>query len=77
MIVGVAAGISSAGTVTRLQKHPSLGHGFVHMTGVCPAARRAMIAIGIVIVVATAIWMITLIVMALDFSSAYLRQKII
>jgi len=26
---------------------------------------------------ATAIWLITLIVMALDFSSAYLRQKII
>ncbi|MGZ4809183.1 MAG: alpha/beta hydrolase [Thermoanaerobaculia bacterium] len=40
-----AQALSSAGTVTRLQKNPSLGHGFVHMTGVCPAARRAMIAI--------------------------------
>jgi acetyl esterase len=40
-----AQALASAGTVTRLQKHPSLGHGFIHMTGVCPAARRAMVGI--------------------------------
>jgi acetyl esterase len=40
-----AQALASAGTVTRLQKYPSLGHGFIHMTGVCPAARRAMVGI--------------------------------
>jgi acetyl esterase len=40
-----AQALASAGTVTRQQKYPSLGHGFIHMTGVCPAARRAMVAI--------------------------------
>jgi acetyl esterase len=40
-----AQALSSAGNVTRLQKYPSLGHGFIHLTGVCPAARRAMVAI--------------------------------
>jgi acetyl esterase len=40
-----AQALASAGTVTRLQKHPSLGHGFIHLTGVCPAARRAMVGI--------------------------------
>ncbi len=40
-----AQALASAGTVTRLQKHPSLGHGFIHLTGVCPAARQAMVDI--------------------------------
>jgi len=40
-----AQALASAGTVTRLQRHPSLGHGFIHMTGICPAARRAMVGI--------------------------------
>lgn len=40
-----AQALVSAGTVTRLQKHPSLGHGFIHMTGVCTGARRAMVSI--------------------------------
>jgi hypothetical protein len=26
-------------------RFPSLGHGFIHMTGVAPAARRAMLTI--------------------------------
>ena len=40
-----AQALASAGTVTRLLKHPSLGHGFIHMTGICPAARQAMVSI--------------------------------
>jgi acetyl esterase len=40
-----AQALASAGTVTRLQKYPSLGHGFIHLTGICPAARRAMVGI--------------------------------
>jgi acetyl esterase len=40
-----AHALASGGTVTRLQKYPSLGHGFIHMTGLCPAARRAMVGI--------------------------------
>lgn len=40
-----AQALAAAGTVTRQQKHPSLGHGFIHMTGICPAARRAMVGI--------------------------------
>jgi acetyl esterase len=40
-----AQALATAGTVTRLEKYPSLGHGFIHMTGVCPAARRAMLSI--------------------------------
>jgi acetyl esterase len=40
-----AQALASAGTVTRRQTYPSLGHGFIHMTGVCPGARRAMVGI--------------------------------
>jgi acetyl esterase len=40
-----AQALASAGTVTRLQKHPGLGHGFIHLTGICPAARGATVAI--------------------------------
>ncbi len=40
-----AQALAAAGTMTRPQKYPSLGHGFIHMTGVCPAARRATLAI--------------------------------
>ena len=40
-----AQALATAGTVTRLQKHPSLGHGFIQMTGVCTGARRAMVSI--------------------------------
>jgi acetyl esterase len=39
-----AAALAAAGTTTRLLRYPSLGHGFIHMTGVCPAARRATVA---------------------------------
>jgi acetyl esterase len=40
-----AQALATAGTVTRVQKYSSLGHGFIHMTGICPAARRAMVDI--------------------------------
>jgi acetyl esterase len=40
-----AEALTAAGTPTRLLKNPTLGHGFIHMTGVCPAARRATVSI--------------------------------
>lgn len=40
-----AQALAQAGVATRLQKHPSLGHGFIHMTGICAAARRAVVGI--------------------------------
>ncbi|HEX9983194.1 MAG TPA: alpha/beta hydrolase [Thermoanaerobaculia bacterium] len=40
-----AEALQNAGTPVRLQSYPSLGHGFIHMTGVAPAARRAMVAV--------------------------------
>ena len=40
-----AQALASAGTVTRQQRHPGLGHGFIHMTGICPTARRAVVDI--------------------------------
>ncbi|HEX8695429.1 MAG TPA: alpha/beta hydrolase [Longimicrobium sp.] len=40
-----AAALRAAGTPARLVRFPGLGHGFVHMTGVTPAARQAMIRI--------------------------------
>jgi len=40
-----AAALRSAGVEVRVLRFPSLGHGFIHMTGVAPAAREAMIAI--------------------------------
>jgi acetyl esterase len=36
--------LERAGTMVRVQRFPGLGHGFIHMTGVCPAARQAMVA---------------------------------
>jgi acetyl esterase len=40
-----AHALESAGTSVRVHRFPGLGHGFIHMTGVCPAARQAMLAI--------------------------------
>src|SRR6266849_139936 len=40
-----AQALAAAGTVTRQQHYPSLGHGFIHLTGVCPAARDATVRI--------------------------------
>ncbi|HEX2778349.1 MAG TPA: alpha/beta hydrolase [Gemmatimonadaceae bacterium] len=37
--------LAAAGNVARLRRVDSLGHGFVNLGGVCPAARRATIAI--------------------------------
>ena len=38
--------LEAAGTIVRLQRFPSLEHGFVHSVGVCPAAHRAVMEIG-------------------------------
>ncbi|HXI30193.1 MAG TPA: alpha/beta hydrolase [Vicinamibacterales bacterium] len=40
-----AAAVQEAGAGIRVVRFPSLGHGFIHMTGVAPAAREAMIAV--------------------------------
>jgi acetyl esterase/lipase len=40
-----AAALERSGACVRHVRFPSLGHGFIHMTGVAPAARRAMIDI--------------------------------
>lgn len=40
-----ADALHAAGTVVRRHQIPDLGHGFIHMTGVCRAARRAMLEI--------------------------------
>jgi acetyl esterase len=40
-----ARALEQAGTRVRGLRFPHLGHGFIHMTGVAPAARHAMIAI--------------------------------
>jgi len=37
--------MEEAGTRVVTLRFPSLGHGFLHMTGVVPSARRAMAAI--------------------------------
>jgi acetyl esterase/lipase len=37
--------LARAGVDVRTMRYPALGHGFVHMTGVAPAAKRAMVAI--------------------------------
>ena len=37
-----AAALEAAGNVVRLHRLPSLTHGFIHMTDVSPAARRAL-----------------------------------
>ena len=41
-----AAALQAAGTPARVTRASAHGHGFVHMTGVSPAARRAMVKIG-------------------------------
>jgi acetyl esterase len=38
-----AAALRAAGNVVRLRRFPALGHAFINMTSVCPAARRATI----------------------------------
>lgn len=40
-----AAAMRGAGNVVRHERFPSLGHGFLHMTTVTPAARRAVVRI--------------------------------
>jgi acetyl esterase len=40
-----AAALAKAGVKVRTRRVDSFGHGFIHMTGVAPAAREAMIAI--------------------------------
>jgi acetyl esterase len=40
-----AAALADAGVVVRLRRFATLGHGFVNMTGITPAAHDAMIAI--------------------------------
>jgi len=40
-----AAELERAGARVRVLRFPSLGHGFIHMTGVAPAARRGLIAV--------------------------------
>ena len=40
-----AEAMRAAGNIVHAQRYPALGHGFVHLTGICRAARRAMIEI--------------------------------
>jgi acetyl esterase len=40
-----AKALAAAGNVVHSQRYAGLGHGFVHLTGVCRAARRSMIDI--------------------------------
>lgn len=40
-----AAALLDAGTPCELHREPTLGHGFVHLTGVCAAARRATVSL--------------------------------
>ncbi|MDQ6801960.1 MAG: alpha/beta hydrolase [Acidobacteriota bacterium] len=40
-----ADALRAAGNIVHSQRYPGLGHGFVHLTGVCRTARRAMIDI--------------------------------
>jgi acetyl esterase len=40
-----ADALDKAGTPVRVHRFPGLGHGFIHMTGVCPAARGAMLSL--------------------------------
>jgi acetyl esterase len=40
-----AEALSGMGTTVMKRRFPSLAHGFANMTGICPAARRAMIEI--------------------------------
>ncbi|HEX8281842.1 MAG TPA: alpha/beta hydrolase [Pyrinomonadaceae bacterium] len=38
-----ARALEAAGNVVAWRRYPSLGHGFMHLTGVCPAARSALV----------------------------------
>jgi acetyl esterase len=38
-----ARGLEEAGVIVTWRRFTSLGHGFLHMTGVCPAARAALV----------------------------------
>jgi acetyl esterase len=40
-----ASALASAGNTVRIVRAPSLEHGFIHLTGVCPAALAAMLSI--------------------------------
>ena len=40
-----AQALAGAGTTVRARRFAELGHGFIHLTGVCPAARQAMLEI--------------------------------
>jgi acetyl esterase len=40
-----ARALSDCGTSTRVERFPALGHGFIHLTTVCTAARLAMLQI--------------------------------
>jgi acetyl esterase len=40
-----AKALVAAGNIVHSQRYPGLGHGFVHLTGICRTARRAMIDI--------------------------------
>lgn len=39
-----AEALQAAGTPCQVQEEPSLGHGFINITGACPAAHRAVVA---------------------------------
>jgi acetyl esterase len=41
-----AEALQRAGAPVEVRRFPSLEHGFIHLTGICPAARRAMSEIG-------------------------------
>jgi acetyl esterase len=40
-----AEALAAAGTPARLRRYAGLGHGFIHLTGICATARQAMTAI--------------------------------
>ena len=40
-----ARGLQEAGVLVEWRRFTSLGHGFIHMTGVCPSARNALIRV--------------------------------
>jgi acetyl esterase len=40
-----AKALTAAGNIAHSQRYPGLGHGFVHLAGICRTARLAMIDI--------------------------------
>src|SRR6266550_607115 len=40
-----ANALRAAGNIVQAHRYPSLGHGFIHLTGICRTARRAMMDI--------------------------------